>query len=181
MVSKVLQLFRKLVLFSTSSLLGTIVDMLVLWICSHYILRAGYVNEYIISPSISFEMACLANFTIAYFVIWKDRVSHFSTKSYWKHFAAYNTTSFSAFLVKLMFMQAIHFIFPGMNVLICNLLALCVSGGVNFALNEWVIFRKKKPADADKSLLDTESLLGKDSLEECGRMIMDNPGVDEKL
>ena len=32
----------------------------------------------------------------------------------------------------------------GWNVVICNLVALCVSGLVNFALGEWVIFREKR-------------------------------------
>ena len=31
------------------------------------------------------------------------------------------------------------------DVLICNLLALCVSGLLNFALNEWVVFGKRGP------------------------------------
>ena len=35
----------------------------------------------------------------------------------------------------------------GWNVLICNLAALCVSGGLNFALNEWVVFGKRKKKD----------------------------------
>ena len=151
MVFRAFHIIKRLVIFSTSSLLGTLVDMLVLWICSHIIFNPGYINEYIISPSISFEFACLTNFLIAYFYIWKDRVSHVSSSSFWKHFAGYNTTALSAFLVKMAFMQSIHFMFPGMDVLICNLLVLCVSGGINFALNEWVIFRKKKtPAPADE-------------------------------
>ena len=30
------------------------------------------------------------------------------------------------------------------DVVFCNLLALCVSGCVNFVMDEWVIFKKKK-------------------------------------
>jgi len=182
--AKIFQLLKKLVIFSTSSLLGTIVDMLVLWICAKFIFPRTYVYEYIASPFISYELACLTNFTIAYFYIWKDRVSHVSNKSYWKHFAAYNTTSLGAFLVKLAFMQAIHFLFPGMNVLICNFLALCVSGGINFAANEWLIFRKKgdkiaaegseaaDSASADTCLqLDEESFMTAESLDAVKKMV----------
>ena len=134
---------RKLIAFSTSSLLGTAVDMIVLWICSHYLFD-GYFHEYILSPFISFEFAILTNFSVAYFLIWRERVTRHSAGSFFRHLCAYNLSSFGVFLVKLGMIQAIHFIFPGMDVLICNLLALCVSGGINFVLNEWVIFRKKE-------------------------------------
>jgi putative flippase GtrA len=33
--------------------------------------------------------------------------------------------------------------FAGLNVVICNLLALIFSGIFNFVMNEWVIFRKR--------------------------------------
>lgn len=139
-----------MIMFSTSSLLGTAVDMLVLWLCSHYLFE-GYVQEYILSPFISFECAVLTNFTIAYFFIWKDRVSHRGRRSFLRHFLGYNFSSFGVFLLKLGVMQAFHFTFPQMNILICNFLALCVSGGVNFVMNEWVIFRKTKSVNQSEN------------------------------
>ena len=133
-------LLRKFVAFSTSTLAGTTVDMLVLWICSHYIFK-GYVLEYILSPFISFEFSVLANFCLAYFVIWRERITAYTRCSFFKHLGAYNLSSFGVFLLKLWVLQIFHFIFPGLDVLLCNLLALCVSVCVNFSLNEWVIFR----------------------------------------
>ena len=80
----------KYLTFSASTLIGTAVDFVVLWICAHGHFEGSYVGEYIISPAISFEFATVANFTVAYFFIWKDRISKRSTKSYIKHFLGYS-------------------------------------------------------------------------------------------
>ena len=129
--------------------------MLVLWVCSHFLFE-GYVNEYIVSPFISFEFAVLANFIIAYFFIWRERISRYTVRSFFRHFSAYNLSSFGVFLFKLGVIQGVHFIFPKLDVLICNIIALCFSGGINFILNEWVIFRKKEIRQAIEYDLNPE-------------------------
>ncbi len=129
--------------------------MFVLWICSHYIYK-GYVWEYIVSPFISFEFSVLANFCVAYFFIWRERVTTHTSRSFFRHLGAYNLSSFGVFLFKLGIIQAIHFTFPSLDVLLCNLLALCISGGVNFALNEWVIFRDKRYDKINRTLEDED-------------------------
>ena len=68
-----LKLVKRFVEFSASSLLGTIVDTVVLWVLSKWVF-SSYVGQYIVSPMISFECAAVANFAVAYFFIWKDRV-----------------------------------------------------------------------------------------------------------
>lgn len=129
--------------FSLSTLLGTGVDMLVLWVCSDRLLHGSYVGENIVSPFISFEFAVLTNFTVAYFFVWKDRVTQRSVVSFFRHYGGYNLSCTGVFLIKMCFLLLIQYV-SKWDVLLCNLLALCVSGLVNFALNEWVIFRKKK-------------------------------------
>lgn len=134
---------KKISEFLMSNLLGTAVDTAVLWICSKY-LFSGYAATYILSPVISFEFAVSVNFLCSYFFIWKDRITgkRRRRRSFFRHYGAYNLSCTSVFILKMGFLLLIERL-TGWNVVFCNLLALCVSGCLNFAMNEWVIFRKK--------------------------------------
>ena len=131
--------------FMGTSVVGTIVDTLVLWILSDFIFTKGYWGEYVISPAISFQCALTANFLISYFYVWKDRtvVSGASTKRFFKLFFAYNLSGSAVFLLRLGALLIIEK-FTGWDVVICNLLAMCVSGVLNFTINNMFIFRRKK-------------------------------------
>ena len=131
--------------FMGTSVVGTIVDTLVLWILSDFIFTKGYWGEYVISPAISFQCALTANFLISYFYVWKDRtaVSGASTKRFFKLFFAYNLSGSAVFLLRLGALLIIEK-FTGWDVVICNLLAMCVSGVLNFTINNMFIFKRKK-------------------------------------
>lgn len=131
--------------FMGTSVVGTIVDTLVLWILSDFIFTKGYWGEYIISPAISFQCAVATNFLISYFYVWRDRtvVSGASIKRFFKLFFAYNLSGSAVFLLRLGALLIIEK-FTGWDVVICNLLAMCVSGVLNFAINNLLIFKKKK-------------------------------------
>ena len=131
--------------FMGTSVVGTIVDTLVLWVLSDFVFTRGYWGEYVISPVISFQCALTTNFLISYFYVWKDRtaVSGASTKRFFKLFFAYNLSGSAVFLLRLGALLIIEK-FTGWDVVICNLLAMCVSGVLNFAINNLLIFKKKK-------------------------------------
>ena len=131
--------------FMGTSVVGTIVDTLVLWILSDFIFTKGYWGEYVISPAISFQCALTANFLISYFYVWKDRtvVSGASTKRFFKLYFAYNLSGSAVFLLRLGALLIIEK-FTGWDVVICNLLAMCVSGVLNFTINNMFIFKRKK-------------------------------------
>lgn len=135
--------FKKIVKFWGSSFIGTLADTLVLLLLSH-ILSNSYIETYIVSPLISFECSVLVNFTISYFFIWKDRVIKRSKKGFFRKFLLYNLSCFGVFMIKMGFLLIIENIF-GWHVVICNLVALCFSGGLNFLSNEFLVFRKKRP------------------------------------
>lgn len=128
--------------FIVGNLLGTLVDTLVLWVLSHFVFQ-GYVGKVIISPIISFEFAVFANFLVSYYLTWKDRISHHSGKSFIRHYGAYNVSCTGGFLIKMGVLVVIQAL-TKWDVVICNLLALCVSGTYNFMMNELVIFKKRK-------------------------------------
>ncbi|MBQ7531230.1 MAG: GtrA family protein [Paludibacteraceae bacterium] len=129
--------------FVASTLAGTAVDMLVLWLCSDYLFKGYYWGEYLLSPFISFECALLVNFAIAYFSVWKDRISARTIRSFFRHYAGYNLSCTGTFLLKMGILLLIERFSGGWDVLICNILALCVSGILNFVLNDRLVFRSK--------------------------------------
>lgn len=140
--SRISYLVVRYLKFASSTLVGTVVDMLVLWLCAHYLLDGSYWREYILSPFISFECAVIANFVVAYYGVWRDRVSKHTFRSFMRHYGGYNMSCTGAFLIKMAVLLLFERIF-GWDVLWCNIAALCVSGLLNFFMNENVVFRKK--------------------------------------
>ena len=132
--------------FAGTSVVGSIVDTLVLWLLSDLIFTRGYWGEYIISPLISFQCAVAVNYMISYFYVWKDRTrkrSDASVRRFFRLYGAYNLSSSVVFLFRLGVLLLIEK-FTGWDVVICNLVAMCFSGIINFAINNLVIFKKKK-------------------------------------
>ena len=125
--------------YSGTSLAGTLVDTLVLWILSDLVFTKGYWGEYVVSPVISFQCAVITNFLISYFYVWKDREK---TRSPFLTFLYYDISCTAVFLLRLGFLLLVERIF-GWDVVICNLVAMCVTGIINFIMNNQVIFRKR--------------------------------------
>lgn len=125
--------------YSWTSLAGTLVDTLVLWILSDLVFTKGYWGEYVVSPAISFQCAVITNFLISYFYVWKDRKK---TRNPFLTFLYYDLSCTAVFLLRLGFLLLVERIF-GWDVVICNLVAMCVTGIINFVMNNQVIFRKR--------------------------------------
>lgn len=118
---------------------GTVVDTAVLWLVSHYLFQS-FAGEYLLAPLISFECAVFFNFLFSFFFVWKDRVDMRNVKTFFRKYLLYNLSCTMTFLLKMSFLLMLKYLF-GWNVVICNLIAICISGIVNFIMNEWVIFR----------------------------------------
>ena len=132
--------------FAGTSAVGSIVDTLVLWLLSDLVFSRGYWGEYIISPLISFQCAVAVNYMISYFYVWKDRTRKrpdASARRFFKLYGAYNLSNSAVFLFRLGILLLIER-FTGWDVVICNLLPMCFSGIINFAINNQLIFKKKK-------------------------------------
>ncbi len=121
--------------------IGTVVDTAVLWLFSRYVFNT-YFGDYIVAPFISFECAVFTNFCFSFFFIWKDRVQNHSFKSFFRKYLFYNLSATMIFLLKMGILLLVELV-TGWDVVICNLIALCFSGIINFSMGEWVIFRKK--------------------------------------
>lgn len=132
--------------FAGTSAFGSVVDTLVLWLLSDLVFSRGYWGEYIISPLISFQCAVAVNYTISYFYVWKDRTRKrpdASARRFFKLYGAYNLSNSAVFLFRLGILLLIER-FTGWDVVICNLVAMCFSGIINFAINNLLIFKRKK-------------------------------------
>lgn len=123
---------------SVCSLLGTAVDMLVLWLCSDYLLH-GYVGEHIISPCISFEFGVITNFFVSKHIVWRDRVMSSPQIPLWRRFAKYNLSCIFAFCIRISISLLLHH-WSGWDVVPCNLIAMLLSGIVNFTFQNLFIF-----------------------------------------
>lgn len=150
------QMVARYLKFMISRTAGTVVDTGVLWLFSHHIFSGSYFTTYILSPIISFEAAVVSNFLLSYYWIWSSRVGSHTRRSFWRHFAAFNLSSLAGFGVKMLFLLLFEKLFRW-NVVLCNLVALCISGILNFLLTDNVVFRKRKPPATHK-LLDSEEL-----------------------
>lgn len=130
--------------FLGTSIIGTCVDMLVLWLLSDFVFGKGYWGEYLLSPVISFQCAVMVNFTIFYFYVWKDNVApKRSPGFFFRRYAAYNISCSGVFMLRFCVLLLIER-FTGWDVLICSLSAMCVSGVMNFLLADNVVFRNRK-------------------------------------
>ena len=130
--------------FLGASAAGTAVDMLLLWMLSDFVFKAGYVGEYILSPLISFQCAVLVNYTVFYFYVWKDRVASLRSVSFFlRRYLRYNLSCSTVFLLRYGIILLIGR-FTSWDVVICSILAMCVSGIINFILTNYLVFRSKR-------------------------------------
>ena len=132
--------------YAGTSVVGSIVDTLVLWLLSDHVFSGGYWSQYMVSPVISFQCAVAVNYTISYFYVWKDRTRKApdaSLKRFLKLYLIYDLSASGVFLIRLCLLLLVERI-TGWDVVLCNLAAMCFSGLVNFTINNMVIFKKKE-------------------------------------
>jgi len=130
----------KYIKFAISRFIGTMVDTLVLWLLSAYVF-SSYVGDYLVAPTISFEVAVFSNFIFSYYWIWNKRIHAKSTRTFLTRFAIFNLSAVLGFIVKMIFLLLFERLFEW-DVIYCNLFALLISGIVNFTLSEFVTFKK---------------------------------------
>ena len=130
--------------YACATSVGALVEMAVLWFLAHVAFKsASFYGKDTLSILIASEIAILVNFTNAYFFVWKDRISKRSPRSYFRHYLAFAFTANLLMFVKM----ALAIFFKDLfrwDVVICDFVALLISGTINFILNEMVIFKDRK-------------------------------------
>lgn len=127
-------MFIKYLKFVLTRLVGTGVDSLILWICSDFIFSSSYIGVNIVSPTISFEFAVISNFICSYYWIWNNNTKYNSDSMVWRKFFIFNISAIAGFLIKMGFLLLFEAIF-GWDVIVCNLVALLISGAINFCMD----------------------------------------------
>ncbi len=127
--------------FLTATFGGTLVDSVALFLLTEFIFDS-HLGRYLIAPTISFELALLTNYTFSYFWIWRDRVAH-TMRDFFIRSLAYHLNSLTVFLIKLSLLAGIGYV-TSWHPVICNLLALSVTGIVNFLVQERIIFLPRR-------------------------------------
>ena len=133
---------KNLTKFTLKGIIGVAVNTTILWILTRYLFNS-YFTTYILAPSISSEISILFTYIICYFWIWNNRV-HNSKNDFFRRIPGYNATACISFAVKMALLIMIERIFH-FDVVICNLLALSISGLVNYFAGEKIIFKEIKP------------------------------------
>lgn len=134
------KLIRRLVLFFLTSLLGTFINMGVLWALKTYLFH-DYWGQYLVSPFLAFEVSIIVNFFISIYFVWPERVD--KHKPLILRFLGYNISCTGGLLVKLAVILLCERI-TGWDVLYCNIVALAFSGTFNFLTQEFLVFKRKK-------------------------------------
>ena len=138
-----LKLLKRYLKYAGTSIAGTLVDTLVLWLLSDFIFKDAYWAQYILSPAISFQCAVITNYLIFYFYVWRDRTREDRRRhNFTRRFLAYDLSCTTVFLLRLLLLLMIERI-SGWDVVVCSLIAMCFSGIINFIINNLVIFRLK--------------------------------------
>ena len=127
--------------FVLTNLSGTVVDTAVLLALSAVLTSPAAL--YLLAPVIAFELATLNNFTLAYNWVWRERVEP-SWKDFWTRFVKFNVSVLGVFLMRLGLIAALGFSL-GLPVVVCNLIALTLSGLVNFGAADRLVFGGEAP------------------------------------
>lgn len=131
--------------FVLSRLFGTLVDTFILWILTRYIFFS-YTGQYLISPAISFEIAMFNNYIISYFWIWSKEIPAKNSRDFYIRLLPYNISALFGFFIKMCFLLLFERLF-GWDVILCNVIALLISGLVNFFLAERIVFKNHNCLD----------------------------------
>ena len=138
-----LKLLKRYLKYAGTSIAGTVVDTLVLWLMSDFVFRDVYWAQYILSPAISFQCAVITNYLIFYFYVWRDRTKEDRSRhNFTRRFLAYDLSCTTVFLLRLLLLLMIERV-SGWDVVVCNLIAMCFSGILNFVSNNLIVFRKR--------------------------------------
>ncbi len=136
-----IQLLNRFLKFFTANLGGTIIDTTALFMLAEFVFASSH-GRYLIAPAISFELVLLTNYAFSYFWIWRDRVAH-TVSDFLTRFLSYHLNSQAVFLLKLALLAGIGYTTLWHPVL-CNLLALSVTGMINFLMQERIIFSSQR-------------------------------------
>ena len=134
---------RRLVIFMLCSTSGTIVELVVVWLCSTFLFH-NYVGQYVVSPIIAFECAVVVDFVFYSRILWRKRSKGIGFRSYLVRLLKFNLSALGVYLLRLALIQAMGLAWH-LHVVWCEMISMCFSGTLNYIISENLIFKKNKP------------------------------------
>ena len=139
---------RRLVIFMLCSTSGTIVELVVVWLCSTFLFH-NYVGQYVVSPIIAFECAVVVDFVFYSRILWRKRSKGIGFRSYLVRLLKFNLSASGVYLLRLALIQAMGLAWH-LHVVWCEMISMCFSGTLNYIISENLIFKKNKPQKNSK-------------------------------
>lgn len=124
---------RKLLRYLLSTSGGITAETILLWILSDYVWPDWELGISVIAPTLGFELCLLVNYSAVRYFVWRER-----QPSLWR----FHVSNVSVYCVKMIFLLPVRY-FAGINIVLCNFIAMALAGLMNFILNDRVVFRKK--------------------------------------
>ena len=134
---------RRLVIFMLCSTSGTIVELVVVWLCSTFLFH-NYVGQYVVSSIIAFECAVVVDFVFYSRILWRKRSKGIGFRSYLVRLLKFNLSALGVYLLRLALIQAMGLAWH-LHVVWCEMISMCFSGTLNYIISENLIFKKNKP------------------------------------
>ena len=131
---------RRFIGFSLCNAPGTVVELLVLYWLSEVVFGSHFL-KFFIAPIVAFECAIMVDFNLFLRLVWRDNIKITSKKEYLKKFAQFNVSTVGVYGIRLLLIQTLNWIFS-LNAVLCNLIAMTLSGLLNFSINDKIIFSK---------------------------------------
>ncbi len=131
--------------YVVTSAAGAAIELIVLWLLSDYLLDGSFWNEYVVSPIIAFECSIPVNYIIASRYVWKDRGvnrSNLKNRQRLRRVILFALVTSLIFIARLATLLVVE-VFLQWDVLACSLVAMVVSGLLNFIIsNQWIFTGK---------------------------------------
>jgi len=141
--------------YAMFSLAGTVTDILVIWLFSHLVFPEWKLVQSVFSTMLATECQIIVTFIVSAMFVWGDIMKGKRKRAKFGHFLAFN----ASFVVVFFFKYFIQLFFAkdiGLDVVLAELIALTISGVLNFLMNNYIIFKKKN----DQIVVGLDSIPG---------------------
>lgn len=136
-------MFLRYLKYALSTVAGTAVETLIIWLLADFVLTDGSLWRDIVVPFIGFECALMTNYVLAYTIVWRSIITERSRRDFLRRLPAYHASCLTSFLLKMPVLLLITRIF-GLHLVYSNFISLAIVGFVTFLLNDRLVFRSRR-------------------------------------
>ncbi|MCF0206901.1 MAG: GtrA family protein [Bacteroidales bacterium] len=133
--------FARFVLFTLSRTIGTAADLGIVYVLSRKTGIDNYAFQYILTPTIAFEVATIINFFTSNYWIFPNRNNEkVGSKAFFMRFLKFNLSALMGYSLRLGIIQLLAI--SGMSVFWCDFIAMTIAGIFNYLIADKWVFKK---------------------------------------